>query len=119
MALANIIYYLQDSAGGVCLLVGWLVVSEAHSTTISFDASIHLLMGLVNGYGGKHLPNLQDSEVASPEFLIYARVCPWEFSHVLQVNWDPSGIMSMAHCIKLFDSFHKGIKVHQERCLLQ
>lgn len=62
------------------------VVTEAHSTTISFDASIYLLMGLVNGYGGKHPLSLLDSEVTCSEFLVYLRVCPWEFSHVSQVN---------------------------------
>ena len=51
--------------------------SEANSTTISFNASIHLLMGLVNGHGGKHIIGLLDSEFACTECLNYARVCPW------------------------------------------
>ena len=72
---------------------GSWVVGETNSSSISFDEGIVLLLCLVDGEGREHLVGLFHSELSIIEHFSYLRVFCWRFSHVSEMNRDPSSIV--------------------------
>ena len=96
------------------------VVGEAHSTSVSFDGSIVLLVGLVDWNAGELPARLLDCETAGVKFPGYFWMGCGQCDHVSQMNRNPARILvGVVHRTEPRRQLSQGVQVHLEGSLAQ